>query len=334
MQKKSKKILVIRLGAIGDVVHTTIIPKSIKLKHPDYEIHYLTENRIVPLIENNPYIDKVYSLNASLKRDNSYIFKTGLMLFNERYDIVINLTNALRNYILAYMAMPKRIVSRVNTKGSWVEDYFYTAKKVIKDIEIADSLTLRVNEDADTKIKSFLEPYPKPYTVFVPAGKNDKTRQGRIWDIKQWDRLASDILNKYGGTIFVCGGKKEKEYQSVLANERVILTSGDFSLAESTALLSHSDLVISGDTGPVHIASALDINTLTLLGSTSPDKIKPYGPKGHYVSAADGCRFCWKKKCKHLTKDQVYTPCMEKITPDMIMEEISRYNLLPGDDAN
>ncbi|MCR5265981.1 MAG: glycosyltransferase family 9 protein [Cyanobacteria bacterium RUI128] len=334
MQKKSKKILVIRLGAIGDVVHTTIIPKSIKLKHPDYEIHYLTENRIVPLLENNPYIDKVLTLNASLKRDNLYILKTGLMLFRERYDIVYNLTNAVRNNMLAFMAFPKRIVSRVNTEGSWVEDYFCTAKKAVKDIEIADSLTLTVNGAADTKIRSFLEPYQRPYTIFVPAGKNDKTRQGRIWNIKKWGTLASEILSEYGGTIFVCGGKKEKEYQSAISGKRVILTSGDFSLTESAALLSHADLVISSDTGPVHIASALDVNTLAILGSTSPDKIKPYGAKGHYVSAPDGCRFCWKKKCKHLTKDQVYTPCMERITPEMIMKEISRYNLLLVDDAN
>ena len=117
MADKKKKILVIRLGAIGDVVHTTIIPKAIKLKHPDYEIHYLTQNEIAPILDNNPYIDKVIPMITKKKKDNKYLIELGMELFKERYDTVFCLTNALRTLLFATMCLPKRIVLKHEGKG-------------------------------------------------------------------------------------------------------------------------------------------------------------------------------------------------------------------------
>ena len=70
------------------------------------------------------------------------------------------------------------------------------------------------------------------------------------------------------------------------------------------------------------MASAHNIKTLALLGSTSPDKIKPYGQNGYYISADTDCKYCWQKKCKHLTNGEKYTPCMEKITTDMVINKV------------
>ena len=319
-----KKILIIRLGAIGDVVHTTIIAEAIKLKHPDWEVHYLTQNEIAPILENNPYIDKVLPLITARKRDNSYIISVGKELFRERYDIVFNLTNALRNLLLAAMSCPKKIVFRKHTKGLWVEDFFYTAKSVIKDIDLPERLVLGTDNNTSAKIETFLSNYPKPYFMIIPGGATDKNRQGRIWNINNWKELISKLQQKYGGTIFVCGGGNEREYHEQLQQDNVVITSGDFDLKESSTLLSKSDLVISGDTGPLHIASAHNVKTLALLGSTSPEKIKPYGKNGYYISSDFECKYCWKKKCKYLKnkKGENYTPCMEELSPSIVYEKI------------
>ena len=68
--EQKKKILIIRLGAIGDVVHTTIIPSAIKQKHPDWEVHYLTQTEIAPLLDEHPYIDKVLKM---IKNGENYL---------------------------------------------------------------------------------------------------------------------------------------------------------------------------------------------------------------------------------------------------------------------
>lgn len=320
--KKCKKILIIRLGAIGDVVHTTIIPKAIKKAHPDWIVEYLTQSEIAPILENNPYIDKVHPWCRKDRKSIKYLLKTGCELFKSRYDVVFCLTNAIRNMILSVMACPKRIVFRKTGSGLWVEDFFYSAKSVFPELEKPDTLSLSVNEKFIGEIKSRLDDCAKPHIVIIPGGGTDRNRQGRIWSLENWEKLSAELNQVYGGTIIVCGSKGERKYHEKISGNNIILTSGEYSLAQTSALLSLADLVISGDTGTLHIASAHNVKTLALLGSTSPDKIKPYGTNGYYISADTDCKYCWKKRCKYLHEGEKYTPCMEAITVDMVMKKI------------
>ncbi len=325
---KAKKILIIRLGALGDVVMTTIIASAIKQKHPDYEIHYLTQVEIAPILENNPYIDKIITWNTQNRKSIKQLFKTGKKLFNERYDIVFNLTIAIRNLLLSLMCCSKKVVNRKYTKGSWIDDFFQTAKSAIKDIEQPERLYLGINKDSQQKINEFLNDYPKPHIAIVAGGATDRSRQGRIWNIENWKKLIKELQNLYGGTIFVCGTKYERNYHEQLSADNVVICSGDFNISDSNAMFKEMDLMIAGDTGPLHIASAHNIKTLALLGSTSPDKIKPYGQNGYYISSNDNCKYCWQKKCKFLKDNEKYTPCMEHITVDMVLNKIKENNLL------
>ena len=328
MNTKKKKILIIRLGAIGDVVHTTIIPTAIKQKHPDYEVHYLTQMAISPLLKNNPNIDKIIPWERKQRKSLGYTLKMANLLRKEKYDIIFNLTVAIRNIFLSVMAMPKKIVNKKCFNKSWVEDYFYTAKSVLPDIEQPDRLYLFPDKESLEKIEKDIKDLPKPYIAILPGGWTDNRRQGRVWNLDNWKQLTDELISLYGGTVFVLGNKKERDFHEVLKNENVVIKTGDYSIVESSALLSKSDIVISGDTGPVHIASAHNVPTISLLGSTSPDKIKPYGKNGHYVSAEAGCKYCWKKVCKYTKHGEKYTPCMENITPDMIINKIKTENIL------
>lgn len=325
---KTKKILILRLGATGDVIHTTIIATAIKQKHPDWQIHYLTQREIAPLLENHPHIDKVLTWNRDNRKSFKQFFNTASELFKERYDIILNLTAALRNIALSILAMPKKIAHRKYLEGSWVQDYFETAKHVIPDIEMPERLYLGTDNELLTKIKQDLKDYPRPYIVLIPGGGTDRNRQGRIWNIQKYKTLISKLKQEYGGTIIVSGSKEENNYHQTLQDDNVIIFSGKHSLKESSNLYSLADLMISGDTGPIHIASAHNIKTLAILGSTSPDKIKPYGKNGYYIEPNSECKYCWKKLCPFLKNNEKYTPCMESITPEMIMNKIKENNLL------
>lgn len=322
-----KKILIIRLSAIGDVVHSTIIPKAIKEKHPDWEIHYMTQNNIDEILKNQKYIDKVIAWDYEKRSSFKYTLETIKKLRKEKYDIIFNLTFALRNYFLAFGARPKKIAFKKINTGLWVDDYYNSAKAIIKDLEKPENLELFVPDNIKEKVQNDIKQYPKPYILISP-GKFNNIRQGRIWDMEKWKKLCSLLKEKYHGTIFVNGSKCEKNYHKQLANENVMVLSGKYNLEESCALTSLMDLVISGDSGPCHMASALDVNVLALLGSTSPDKIKPYGKKGYYIEPSFKCRYCWKKKCKYLKEGEAYAPCIESINPDDVMKKIQDNNLI------
>ncbi len=322
MGKKPKKILIMRLGAIGDVVHTTIIAQAIKKSHPDWIIDYLTQSEIAPILENNPYIDNIHKWDTSKRKSIKYLMSTGIELLKQRYDVVFCLTYAIRNFLLSIMSFPKQIVLRKYTKGLWVEDFFESAKSIFPEIKKPKTLCLVPNKKQLLEVKERLKKYPKPHIMFIAGGDTDSHRQGRIWNIDKWKELSEELLKIYGGTIFVCGSKWEKKYHQILENDNVVITSGDYSLSGTSALLSQADIVISGDTGTLHIASAHNVKTLALLGSTSPDKIKPYGENGHYISANTGCKYCWQKKCKYLKNGGKYTPCMENITVSMVLDKV------------
>ncbi len=317
----SKKILIIRMGAIGDVVHTSVIPYSIKQKHPEYEIHYLSRGASLSLLENCPYVDKI------IKYDEK-TFDTLKILYKERYDIIISLSRTLRDYIFSYLSFPKRAVFRGYKGDLWVENYFYTAKRVIKDIELPDRLYLSNDEKIEEKISDILNEYPKPHIVINPGRQSNNARQGRVWNLKKWKELSEKLIERYGGTVFVNGSKGEVSFHEELNNGKLVLFTGKFSLKESCALLSLADIVISVDSGPAHIAAAYGVNTISILGSTSPDKIKPYGKNGYYVEPTNKCRYCWKKKCKYLKEGEIYSPCIETVSVKSVLDKIETEKLL------
>ena len=328
MGNNKKKILVIRLGAIGDVVHTTIIAKAIKEKYPEYKVHYLTQSDVAPVLINHPYIDKVIIWEKKYRKSFRYVTDIIKGLFSERYDVIFSLTNSIRNFYLSLLAFPKKIVTVKKHKGLWVEAYFNSAKKAFPELEIPKSLSLGTdNKDLET-VSKLLSDHPKPHVMIIPGGGTDKNRQGRIWNINKWAELSDSITKRYGGTVFVVGSKSERQYHEVLARENTVITSGNYSLSESSALLSKSDLVISGDTGTLHIASAHGVPSIAILGSTSPDKIKPYGDNGFYIEPSFHCKYCWEKKCKHLKNNEKYTPCIESITSETVLNKIISENLL------
>lgn len=317
----SKKILIIKFGAIGDIVHSTVISEAIKGTHADYQIHYLTKDIYAPMLENCPSIDKVLVFNNN-------IWETSKELRKEKYDLVIGLSNSIKIFLLSLLITPKKVVFKGSKGTSWVENYFYTAQKVIKDLKLPNRLVFKNNSDSLEKLSAELNKYPKPHIIVNPGRNTNNARDGRVWNITKWNELIEKIHNNYGGTIFVTGTKSEINFHKPLENSSTILLSGKYNLKESCEILSLADLVISVDSGPIHIASAYNIPTLAILGSTSPDKIKPYGENGHYIGPKTNCKYCWKKKCPKLKKDEMFTPCIESIQPIDVFNKITELGLL------
>ena len=128
-----KRVLLIRQGAIGDVVHTTNVFRSIKESYPDAKIDYLVGKVPAELLRNDDRLNDVILLND---KSYSYLFKLGLELRKNSYDLIINLQPSLRFKFLSFIIMPKKVVNYHKTfKLHAVENFFRTAKKVIKNIE-------------------------------------------------------------------------------------------------------------------------------------------------------------------------------------------------------
>jgi ADP-heptose:LPS heptosyltransferase len=137
------------------------------------------------------------------------------------------------------------------------------------------------------------------------------------WPIKRWkeliEKLGSDNYN-----LLLLGGPEEVEFIKQLSNEyeNVIDTGCDNSLLEFAAIVDMCDLVITADTLALHIATALEKNIIALFGPTSVNEIELYG-KGIKLLATEGCKCFYRKYCSEEVS------CMEKITPEVVLEAIS-----------
>ena len=324
-----KKILVIRFGAIGDVVHSSIIQSAIMSQYPDSVVHFMTSKMIAPIIERDKNLKKVFSFDMSKKDDFSYLFRLGLELRKEKYDAVISLQNSLRNRFLGLMAGGKYIPRLSKGAKHATDAFFASAKAVFPDLQKPKELKLFLDDGILKKVEAMTADFPRPFFIISPAGENDKFRKGRIWRFERWNELGNKLIEKYGGTVFIVGSKPEGElHRKFIDIKNAKIFSGELSLDESIHLFSLADLFISGDSGPLHIASALGVKTLGIYGSTSAVFCAPYGPNGNVVQTPYECRACDSKTCSKITENETYTPCMDAISAENVFELIVRENLV------
>lgn len=319
--REIKKILIIRLGAIGDVVYTTALIDAIKSTNSSIEIHYLTSQMCAPVIKHHKNINKLFVLE---KKSYTYLYELGQSLKNENYDLYINLQPSLRNKFLGFMLQSKITLNyRKSFKIHAAENFCLTAKKVFKNLEIPKELHLNLSEDSYKNLPEINR--NKKIIVFNIGGSS--SRQGRLWVPEYWGGLAKLLSKEYDCQIFVTGAKEDLPMSIYIESENVSNLCGELKLDETSALLSKCDLVISNDTGPLHIAAALGVPCLGIFGSTIPHRARPYGNKHcHIIETELKCAACNKRKCK-IDKTTLFSPCMQDITAKKVFDFIKSKNL-------
>ncbi len=322
------KILILRFSSIGDIVLTTPVVRCIKKQYPEAEIHFCTKKSYVPLLEHNPYITKIIPLEGKLKDVLREIRKT-------RYDQVIDLHNNLRTLILkSFVPIGTRVKSfpKINLRKLMavrfkkiaflpdvhiVDRYFRAAAQLgIKN----DGLGLDYFLPSDFEAKLLPENYRSNY-IAVAIGAQFATKQLPVHKV-------IEICQKTGARFVLIGGPEDRRRGDEIAAscEHVLNVCGDYSLHGSAVLVRDAALVLTNDTGMMHIAAAFGKKIVSVWGNTVPEfGMYPYlpGKEDHFsIHEIKGlsCRPCSKigfQACplKHFD-------CMEKQDPDEIARDI------------
>ena len=276
------KIAIVRLSAIGDIVQSMIVLQFIKKKFPDASIDWFIDNQFATLLDDCIEIDNVIKLDLKkIKQNKSLIllFKTlrKLQTF-KKYDYVFDLQGLIKSAVISWF-IPAR--NRIGFDKKSIREkfasYFYTKKYhfpyhenvVMRYINIvASALDIPVSEH---EIK-----YKKPFfNLSSKNNRNDKPNiiiiLGASFDSKVYpvDKYA-EIANSFQANFLALWhSKKEfvmaKRLQSL--SESVLPTKCE-TFSELKQLIINSDLVIGGDSGPTHMAWALNIPSITIFGST------------------------------------------------------------------
>lgn len=326
----SIRILIIKLDAVGDVLRTTAILHGLKAKHRNSEVTWVTRQASLPLFENNKLVDRVLSYES-----NEAMLYTAV----EEYDLVINLDTAKDSAVLASRVKAKeRLGFGLDTRGhifpfnkeavAWLEMGAFDQKKKANTRSYQDLMLeiCRLQPSGKDIILSLAEHELEFARIFAnkKSLKHNATIVGMNtgasprWQFKQWtlegfEALIKMVLKKTDWTILLYGGPHEVERNTHLSSidkKRVINTGSNNTLRQFFALVTLSDVFLTGDTLALHAATALGKKVVAYFGPTSAAEIDTYGGRIIKVQADLDCLVCYKPRCD-------FNPnCMNSLTPD------------------
>jgi ADP-heptose:LPS heptosyltransferase len=317
--QETLKILVVRFSSIGDIVLTTPVVRMLK-KQLNAQVHYLTKSSYVSLLKNNPYIDSVYQIQNSIS-------EVIVDLKKEKYDYVIDLHSNLRTQILKFrLGMPAKSFNKLN-----MEKFMLTNFKLDKmpKIHILDRYLETVkhlgvkndNQGLDfflsDRDKVDVSIFPKNYIVFVIGGQH-------ATKILPNEKIIS-IIKKVNKPVLLVGGPEDAHRGEEIAKacDKVVNTCGKYSILQSASLVQQATMVITHDTGMMHIAAAFNKKIYSVWGNTVPEfGMYPYleSEQSKRIEVKGlNCRPCSKIGYDKCPKG--HFKCMQEIDENLFLSE-------------
>ncbi|MBI4823004.1 MAG: glycosyltransferase family 9 protein [Nitrospirae bacterium] len=322
-----RKILVIKPSSLGDVIHSLPFLNSIRKCFPQAEIHWVIAKEFQELPDSHPMIDKLWVINKGEWKVPSKAWDTlkeVMTLFRElkkeRFDITVDLQGLLRSGLITMASGAKiRIGLKGFKEGREGSRFFYTHRvsggKFVHAVErymrVADFLGCDTSEiKFPLPDVSSVLPIAPPYAVIVPGAR----WQTKKWRSERFGELASMLPIKS----LVIGTNADDAIADEIVKAskgNAVSLTGKTNLKELIGILKNAMFVVSTDSGPMHIASALSVPVFALFGTTSPLRTGPYGDIHTIITAGLPCAPCFKKRCDDLR-------CMDKITVEMLYNAI------------
>ena len=348
MTKSIDKILVIRLSSIGDILLSTPIFRALRAQFPDAEIDVLVKTHFVELLRFNPHISSVLEIGAAGSKD---LIQVTRQIRSERYDLIIDLHNSLRSRIIRWFSgapeirvVDKRVRERfilVNAgknlygKPVSVTDRYFETVADFAVVNDGDPLEIHVPQALHDEVNGQLTDMGirahGPVIALAPAARHET----KMWPADRFEALAVEVSRKYHAQIVVLGGKDDRLYcenivRSVtehLGVDMVFNLAGSFSLLGTAVVLDRCSILVSNDSGLMHLAAARKKPVVAIFGPTVEEfGFFPYGTRSIVVEQEGlPCR-----PCSHLGGERCpkrHFRCMLDTPVGQVAQEIAA--LLP-----
>ncbi|MCX5709892.1 MAG: lipopolysaccharide heptosyltransferase II [Candidatus Omnitrophica bacterium] len=335
--KNGERILIFNVNWVGDVLFSTATIRNIRRNYPDSFIACIVPSRCYPVLKGNPHLDEVIIFDE--KDRHAGIFKQMdfiRLLKVKNFDKVFLLHRSFSRALICRLAgIPERIGYDTKKRGFLLTKKFKPPKmdamhRIDFYLNIIENAGLKV-EDRYTEFfvgledEQFVDNFLKKNSV----GANDLLaviNPGGNWPPKRWPKeywaqLADRLIAEFKAKVVIPGAHNDISLaQSIksLMKGVPVLACGALNLKQLAALAKRSDIFITADTGPLHIANAAGAkNIIALFGPTDPQLTGPYPLKNTIIIRKDvGCKIpCYEVHCKD-------NKCMKAITPEDVIKEV------------
>jgi heptosyltransferase I len=336
----AERIGLLKPSALGDIVHALPVLTALRRRFPRAHITWIVNRSYEPLLRGHPHLNELLGFDRKLFKKGVWHGAKKLLDFysalrQQRFDLLIDLQCLLRSGLIARASGAARRVglSTAREGAAW----FYTDVLPVGDmrtIHAVDRYWLVAEAlGVGDMPKQFVLPLPAADRQWVASRLQGRPRPwlmmclGTRWETKRWPvahftALARRALSMVGGTVVLVGGPEERQWAEALTAAlpgpgAVCSLVGKTTLPQLTAVLSEADVVITNDSGPLHLAAALGKPVVAPYTCTSPIQTGPYGQMHGAIATQVYCAASYLKHCNRMD-------CMKELTPDRLWPALER----------
>ena len=315
------RILIVRTDRLGDVLLSTPVIKALRQKFPQAYISMMVSPYTKDTLEGNPALDEIITFDKDAKNKGWLAtLKFSQALRKKKFDLAIVLHPTGRMHLLTFLAgIPKRL-GYDRKFGSLLTDRVKHTKQYGQKHESEYALDLIRYlgiEPIDKTLFMPIKPESEKWVeaLFNQVGIKDSDKllvihpaascHSRIWPGERYAQVADKLAQQYGFKVVIVSGAGDiQKAETVIKNMHIkaLNLAGKTSISQLASLLRRSQLFISTDSGPMHVASALGVPVITIFGRSqaglSPQRWGPLGEKSRILHKTVGCTICLAHNCQ------------------------------------
>ena len=326
-----KKILFFKPGAIGDFLHTLPSLHALKTTFPKAHITVVVSSGQESLLHETQLAHRIEIYDKALVKKNTKQFLDyGMRLRRERYDLFVDMQSSVRSRVLRLLAGAKQtLVYRKQKRVRPRERRLHAVDNFMATIEAlgincsADHIDLPLSHESQNTIDRFLSERGINGTTPLVALNCSvgAARPARNWVPERFGALADKLMADGVSVVFIGGREDSDLVKDILGgmHGKALSTAGELSLASTAALLARCSCLVSSDTGPLHIATAVQTPVIGLYGSTDPRRTGPIGKNHIVLKKRLSCVPCEEKECPLGTRG-----CMTAISVEEVLNAVRK----------
>lgn len=339
MEREANRIVIFNVNWVGDVLFSTATIRNIRLNYPKSFIACIIPSRCYPVLKGNPHLDEIIIYDEK-DRHKSFLDKAQFvqLLKSKRFDTAFLLHRSFTRALICRLAgIPQRVGYHTKKRAFLMNskiiapdrdamhriDYYLNVIEKA-GLKVQDRYTeFFIDEEDGSAVREFLRKQSVGENDFVVVLNPGGNWLPKRWPKEYWAVLADKLISEYGASVVITGGSSDISLVTdikSLMREKPVVACGVFNLKQLAALCKRSDLFVSADTGPLHIANAVGAKKIiAIFGPTSPAVTGPYPLVNTVILQKDvGCKVpCYITRCQD-------NRCMKAVTPADILKRVER----------
>ncbi|GFE58125.1 glycosyltransferase family 9 protein [Geobacter sp. AOG1] len=323
-------ILIIKPGAIGDLLQLTPAIRALHGKYPEARISILVSSAATAaLFQHNPHVHEAIVFDKrGVHRSLSSLARLWLRLYRARYDLVVNFQRSnLKAWFLVSAALPCRVLVYHKARGRTIHavlNHIETLAPLgIDPLKVDQHLEFEPGADAAQFAADLFNSSDftgKPVIALNPGASN----RIKCWSPQRFARLGDRLVTERGAGVVIVGGADERDLAEAIVSSMkspVLDLVGRTTLLQLGAVLQRCTTIVTGDTGPLHMATAVGTTAVALFGAINPERTGPVG-EGHSVIRHPEvpCVPCVTDRCVN----PVVMECMKNISVEEVLRVVER----------